>query len=39
MDAVIKSNSAAKVIPSAEVIAEEVLRQHHHHAIEARIGE
>jgi len=37
MDAVIKSNSAAKVIPYAEAIAEKVLRQHQHHAVEARI--
>ena len=39
MDAVIKSNSAAKVNPSAEAIAEEVLRQQQHHVIEARIKE
>jgi hypothetical protein len=39
MDLVIQSNSAAKVIPSSEAIAEEVLRQQHHNAIEARIEE
>jgi hypothetical protein len=31
VDAVIKANSAAKVIPSAEAIAEEVLRQQQQH--------
>ena len=31
VDAVIKANSAAKVIPSAEAIAEEVLMQQHEH--------
>ncbi len=31
MDAIIKANSATKVIPSAEGIAEEVLRQQQEH--------
>ena len=31
MGAVIKANSAAKIIQSAEAITEKVLRQQHHH--------
>jgi hypothetical protein len=37
MDAFIKVNSAAKVIPSAMAIAEEVLRQHQEHVTEEHI--
>ncbi len=34
LDAVIKANSAAKEIPSAEAIADDVLRQQQHHVTE-----
>ena len=36
LDKVIKANATAKVVPFAEVIAEEVLRHQHEHVIDQR---